>query len=55
MIGAVPHISFVNCSSWEFYGSGVATLDVCPDALMPFSSKNREYKETKPHLTFEQD
>ena len=31
-IGAIPHISFsVNRSSWEFYDSGVAALNVRPE------------------------
>ena len=46
-IGTVPHISFsVNRGNREFYESRVAALDVRPEALIPFSSKNWEYKET---------
>ena len=55
-IGAVPHISFsVNRISGEFYNGGVTGLDVRPEVLIPFSSENCKYQETKPHLTFEQD
>ena len=45
----------MNRSSREFYDSGVAALNVRSETLMPFSSKNWECKENKPHLTFEQD
>ena len=56
VINAVPHISFsMNHNSLEFYDGGVTALDVRPKVLIPFSSENWKYQETKPHSTFEQD
>ena len=45
----------VNQGCQEFYGTEVAALHMCFKASITFSSKNWEYKETKPHSTFEQD